>query len=68
MEIDNKTVIIIGVLFMGYIALYTHYNDLALAVVSGLLGYLTKEAVEYIDNSNQDNQNNEFNDESQNKK
>ena len=64
MEIDNKTVIIVGVLFMGYIALYTHYNDLALAVVSGLLGYLTKEVIDYTDNSGQSNQNN-FNDESQ---
>ena len=36
---------------MGYIALFAHYNDLALAVVSGLLGYLTKETIDYIDNS-----------------
>ena len=62
MEVDNKTIIIIGVLLMGFGALFVHYNDLALAVVSGLLGYLTKEAIEYTDNSNQDNQNNEFND------
>lgn len=61
MEVDNKTIIIIGVLLMGFGALFTHYNDLALAVVSGLLGYLTKEAIEYVDNSNQDNQNNDFN-------
>lgn len=46
--IDNKTVIIVGVLIMGYIALLTHYNDLSLAVVSGLLGYLTKEATDHI--------------------
>ena len=51
MKIDNKTVIVVGVLIMGYIALLTHYNDLALAVVSGLLGYLTKEAIDYVDNS-----------------
>lgn len=56
MEFDNKTIIIIGVLIMGFAALYTHYNDLALAVVSGLLGYLTKEAVDFIDNSNQNNE------------
>ena len=41
---------------MGFTALYTHYNDLALAVVSGLLGYLTKEAVDFVDNSNQNNE------------
>ena len=64
MEVDNKTVIIVGVLFMGFSALFTHYNDLALAVVSGLLGYLTKEVIDYTDNSGQSNQNN-FNDESQ---
>lgn len=58
MEIDNKTIIIVGVLIMGVVALMAHYNDLALAVVSGLLGYLTKETVDFIDNSNQGNQNN----------
>ena len=57
MEVDNKTVIIVGVLLMGFGALFTHYNDLALAVVSGLLGYLTKEVIEYTDNS----QDNEYN-------
>lgn len=41
---------------MGFGALYVGYNDLALAVVSGLLGYLTKEAIDYIDNSNQNNE------------
>ena len=51
MEIDNKTVIIMGVLVMGYIALYMKYNDLALAVVSGLLGYLTKETIDLIEDS-----------------
>lgn len=60
MDIDNKTVIIVGVVFMGFGALYVQYNDLALAVVSGLVGYLSKEATEYIDNST--NQNNEKND------
>ena len=58
MEIDNKTVIIIGVICMGIGALYIHYNDLALAVVSGLVGYLSKDVVDYVDNSNQGNQNN----------
>jgi len=62
MEIDNKTLIIVGVVFMGFGALYINYNDLALAVVSGLVGYLSKDAAEYIDNSNQNNQNNEIND------
>ncbi len=62
MEIDNKTLIIVGVVFMGFGALYINYNDLALAVVSGLVGYLSKDATEYVDNSNQNNQNNEIND------
>jgi hypothetical protein len=61
MEFDNKSIIIIGVLIMGYIALFTHYDDLALAVVSGLLGYLTREAIDYIDNSTKDIQNNKIN-------
>ena len=62
MEIDNKTLIIVGVVFMGFGALYINYNDLALAVVSGLVGYLSKDATEYINNSNQNNQNNEIKD------
>ena len=62
MEIDNKTLIIVGVVFMGFGALYINYNDLALAVVSGLVGYLSKDATEYINNSNQNNQNNKIND------
>ena len=62
MEIDNKTLIIVGVVFMGFGALYIKYNDLALAVVSGLVGYLSKDATEYINNSNQNNQNNKIND------
>ena len=62
MEIDNKTLIIVGVVFMGFGALYINYNDLALAVVSGLVGYLSKDATEYVDNSNQNNQNNKIND------
>ena len=42
---------------MGFISLIVRYNDLALAVVSGLLGYLTKETIDYVDNSNQNNDN-----------
>ena len=66
MEVDNKTIIIIGVVLIGFGALWINYNDLALAVVSGLVGYLSKDAVDYTDNSTRENQTNEFNNKSQN--
>lgn len=61
MDIDNKTIIILGVLAMGMVGLWVGYNDLALAVVSGLLGFLTKTATDFI----VDNSNNEINEISQ---
>ena len=44
MEIDNKTIVIIGLIAIGICALYCGNKDLALAIGSGLVGYLSKDA------------------------
>ena len=44
MEIDNKTFVIVGLIAIGLCAVYTGNKDLALAIGSGLVGYLSKDA------------------------
>lgn len=44
MEIDNKTIVILGLIAIGICALYCGNKDLALAIGSGLVGYLSKDA------------------------
>lgn len=44
MEFDNKTIVIIGIIAIGLGALFTGNDDLALAIGSGLVGYLSKDA------------------------
>lgn len=44
MEFDNKTIVILGLVLIGVGALYVGNNDLALAIGSGLVGYLSKDA------------------------
>ena len=44
MEFDNKTFVIIGLITIGICALYCGHKDLALAIGSGLVGYLSKDA------------------------
>lgn len=44
MEFDNKTIVIIGLILIGLTALYCGNKDLALAIGSGLVGYLSKDA------------------------
>lgn len=43
MNIDNKTILITGLLIGSIIAMYLGYKDIALAIVSGLVGYLSKD-------------------------
>lgn len=45
MEFDNKSIIISGLVVGSIVAMYMHYNDIALAIVSGLVGYLSKDGV-----------------------
>lgn len=44
MEVDNKTIVIIGLIAIGISALYVGNKDLALAIGSGMVGYLSKDA------------------------
>lgn len=44
MEFDNKTIVILGLVLIGVGALYVGNKDLALAIGSGLVGYLSKDA------------------------
>ena len=44
MEFDNKTIVILGLVIIGVGALYVGNKDLALAIGSGLVGYLSKDA------------------------
>ena len=44
MEFDNKTILIAGLVLGSIVAMYLHYKDIALAIVSGLVGYLSKDA------------------------
>ena len=44
MEFDNKTILIIGLILIGAIAVHIGNNNLALAIGSGLVGYLSKDA------------------------
>ena len=43
MELNNKTILITGLIVTGICGLFLNYQDLSLAIVSGLLGYLAKD-------------------------
>ena len=43
MEFNNKTILITGLVICAIIGLFLNYEDLAIAVVGGLLGYLAKD-------------------------
>ena len=45
MEFNNKTILITGLIICSIIAMYFAYKDIALSIVSGLIGYLSKEIV-----------------------
>jgi len=55
MEVDNKTFVIVGLIGLGLVACYMGNKDLALAIGSGLVGYLSKDA-SIILNKNMDSQ------------
>ena len=42
-ELDNKTILIVGLIIMALVSLYVGEKDIALAISSGLVGYLSKE-------------------------
>ena len=43
MMVDNKTILISGLLVCAGISLVINNHDVALAIVSGLVGYLSKD-------------------------
>lgn len=44
MEFDNKTLLITGLIIGAICAMLNNYEQIALAIVSGLVGYLSKDA------------------------
>ena len=54
MIFDNKTILITGLIICSILALILKNHDVALAIVSGLVGYLSKDSVsQYIDNADE---------------
>ena len=43
MEFNNRTILITGLIACSIIAMIFSYKDIALAIVSGLVGYLSKD-------------------------
>ena len=46
MKIDNKTILIVGLLLIAMISIILKEKDLALAVSGGLVGYLSKDVTQ----------------------
>ena len=44
MEFDNKTILITGLIIGSICAMINNYEQIALAIVAGLVGYLSKDA------------------------
>lgn len=44
-EYDNKTILIIGLIIMAVASLSVGEKDIALAISSGLVGYLSKDVI-----------------------
>ena len=45
MMIDNKTILITGLVIGGVVALYLRQTEIASAIFGGLVGYLSKDAI-----------------------
>jgi len=43
MEFNNKTLIIGGLIVASILAMYLNYEQIALTIVAGLVGYLSKD-------------------------
>lgn len=52
MEFDNKTILITGLLICAICSVVYNYEQIALAIVSGLVGYLSKDAAITINKQN----------------
>lgn len=52
MDFDNKTILILGLVFIAVISIFFEVQDLALAIGSGLVGYLSKDSNVEINHHN----------------
>ena len=51
MEFDNKTILISGLIICAITAMVLNFEQIALAIVSGLVGYLSKDKIDqYLSN------------------
>ena len=53
MNVDNKTIVIVGLIILGIGALFFRFDELALAIGSGLVGYLSKDVEVYLKGTNE---------------
>lgn len=51
MDIDNKTILIIGLILGGMLSLYLKQENIASAIFGGLVGYLSKDIPQEIYNN-----------------
>lgn len=51
MEFNNKTILITGLVIASICAMFLNFEQIALAIVSGLVGYLSKDIVDGISSS-----------------
>lgn len=51
MDIDNKTILIIGLILGGMFSLYLKQENIASAIFGGLVGYLSKDIPQEIYNN-----------------
>lgn len=49
MEFDNKTLLIIGLIIGGVASLYTRQTELASAIFGGMIGYLSKDYLQLME-------------------
>ena len=45
MEFSDVTIVLVGVVIIGIISLYFGKDDMAMAIIGGLLGYMAKDHV-----------------------
>ena len=46
MEFNNKTILITGLVIASICAMFLNFEQIALAIVAGLVGYLSKDIVD----------------------
>ena len=56
MEFDNKTIFIMGLIAIAIVGMIFNVKELPLAVASGLVGYLSKDANITINRTNNEDE------------